>query len=407
LSLNDNRVLATVPEALGELTSLRRLSIAYSGITDLPGALRGLRAITSLDLGGNERMTSVPTVIRELTSLTEFTLSGSLTSVPDWIGELTDLVTLTLWFNSLTRVPASIGSLRRLKELRLNRNRLAALPDTIGELVGLEVLRLENNELETVPDSIGDLANLRDLSLSGNRLTEFPDAVTRLPALRLLSLDGNEVTRLPASVGNLRGLERLSMTNNRLTQLPDIFGELRSLRWLQVPGNALTSLPPSIAALHGEATVVVGRAMEPPPGFGGRFAIEPASNDRDVRDEGEEDEDDDDTFWVNADLTDRDGVVSIWLNVHFDEDNAIIGWYDHDQQESGGVGPESLAEILRGFSYWTSWIDAALDAGVALGVTEAEFAWLLYDSDWTAKPGPIPGHPGGWYLGSFTYEQRG
>lgn len=124
--------------------------------------------------------------------------------------------------------------------------------------------------------------------------------------------------------------------------------------------------------------------------------------------------DDDDEMFLNSDLKDREGVVSIWLNVCFEEDNKVIGWYDHDYEEGGGLGRlEPVRQLLSSGSYWETWFEAAVQAADALGITEARYVWMLFDHEYVGAAGcfdiatdaeRIEGETP-YYLGAFPYSR--
>ena len=52
-------------------------------------------------------------------------------------------------------------------------NKLTSLPAEIGQLTSLAELRLYNNQLTSVPAEIGQLTSLTDLTLNNNRADEL------------------------------------------------------------------------------------------------------------------------------------------------------------------------------------------------------------------------------------------
>ena len=91
--------------------------------------------VVKLELDGFEMTGGVPTVLGQLTSLKVLSLADTrLTSVPAEIGQLTSLQELYLQHNQLTSVPAEIGQLASLEELVLSGNQLTSLP---AEILGL------------------------------------------------------------------------------------------------------------------------------------------------------------------------------------------------------------------------------------------------------------------------------
>lgn len=113
-------------------------------------------------------------------------------------------------------------------------------------------------------------------------------------------------------------------------------------------------------------------------------------------------------------LFEKSGRVSIWLNTHFEEDNRSIGWYDHDRAETGRTSqqPLPLREHCSGFSYVTSWIDAAEAAANAPGVPGIHCVWMLFGHEYQGTPGPTDDGDssegdGAYFLGVFDYSAGG
>ena len=98
-------------------------------------------------------------------------------------------------------IPAALGSLTALEELRLSNNFLTGpIPSTLGRLADLEVLRLSNNALSgPVPSELADLANLEELRLHQNRLTgDLPAELRELTNLKRLRIEDNAGLCAPA-----------------------------------------------------------------------------------------------------------------------------------------------------------------------------------------------------------------
>jgi len=82
--------------------------------------------------------------------------SNSLTRLPPELAGLAPTLTaLTVRWNLLTTLPASIGRLRLLQTLDLSFNRLEQLPPQLCSLHNLSVLCLSDNELSVLPDGMG------------------------------------------------------------------------------------------------------------------------------------------------------------------------------------------------------------------------------------------------------------
>ena len=86
--------------------------------------------------------------------------------------------------NNLTgSIPAELGNLPGLNDLRLNSNELTgSIPAELGNLTALSILNLFDNSLTgAIPAELGSLAALRILWLLENSLTGSIPAETRKP----------------------------------------------------------------------------------------------------------------------------------------------------------------------------------------------------------------------------------
>ena len=99
---------------------------------------------------------------------------GLTGDVPAALGGLTALTTLNLWGNRLTSLPAALGGLTALKSLYLGGNQLTSVPAELGGLSVLERLYLNMNQLTSVPAELGALTALTALFLYGNRMRSVP-----------------------------------------------------------------------------------------------------------------------------------------------------------------------------------------------------------------------------------------
>jgi len=130
----------------------------------------------------NQEIAILPEEIGKLLNLEKISLRGNnLGTLPKNIGKLINLEELNLFDNKISYLPNEIIQLRELKELNLGCNELEELPKNIGDLTNLEYLDLEENNLKTLPDSIKKLGKLRDLFLWGNPLSEsYKNELTKL-----------------------------------------------------------------------------------------------------------------------------------------------------------------------------------------------------------------------------------
>ncbi len=123
-----------------------------------------------LDLSGRG-LTSLPDTIGNLTTLQTLDLNNNLlTTLPESIGNLSKLERLHLRENQLWLLPKTIGNLHSLQSLDLSKNKLENLPETLGQLTSLRTLDLSENHLADLPETVRNLAKLERLNLTNTRL---------------------------------------------------------------------------------------------------------------------------------------------------------------------------------------------------------------------------------------------
>ena len=110
--------------------------------------------VTILELC-NQGLTSLPESIGYLTSLQKLSLrENSLLTLPEAISKLESLKILDLHNNQLTALPEAIGKLKSLTTLFLNNNSLENLPESLINLTSLKTLKFEGNNITELPQSI-------------------------------------------------------------------------------------------------------------------------------------------------------------------------------------------------------------------------------------------------------------
>ncbi len=132
--------------------------------------------ITGIDLNYNALKGSIPSKIKDLTSLKELNLSSNsnLTgSISTSVGNLTNLEVLKLNNCSLTgNIPATLGNLSKLQTLHLQSNKLAGnIPAELENMNELTGLLLQNNSLSgSIPATLNLLPKLKSLNISSNSI---------------------------------------------------------------------------------------------------------------------------------------------------------------------------------------------------------------------------------------------
>ena len=248
LELN-NKHLSEIPECIGNLDKLEKLTLRSNQLTSLPESIGNLHRLRVLELNLNN-LSTLPKSFGNLISLKELFLnSNELTSLPKSIGNLKNLEEFIINNNELSSLPESIGNLRNLKEINLEKNQLAALPESIGNLSNLDRLDMSKNQLTNIPQSVCNLEELNGILATNNQISSLPNQIGNLKELTGLFFGHNQITVLPESFCNLQNLRQTNLDNNRIEKIPENFGDLTKLEWLRLDNNQLTSLPDSFGNL--------------------------------------------------------------------------------------------------------------------------------------------------------------
>lgn len=166
-----NRFLAdSIPHDIFKLKHLRRLSVMFTYLEEIPEDICGLRDLEDVEFDRNK-----------------------LKSIKN-IACLTNLSRLSLMGNKLTTIEG-LSNLKRLQYLNISNNNFsggmgAELPKNLEELM------LENSKLKSFPLSVLNLNELTTLHLAYNKeLTHIPVGISKMKKLKEIILDGTSVPR--------------------------------------------------------------------------------------------------------------------------------------------------------------------------------------------------------------------
>lgn len=194
-----------LPPGLGEDGRLEELVLRDDRLKTLPA---GVVSPSLRVLAMDSYLASVPAA-PSLRRLRLLVVPGRL---PSWLGACRELISLELrgrpqrdTTGARFEAPEVPGSLRRLSLTELL---LTGLPELSG-LPRLEALDASDNLLASLPASVGRLGRLRELRAARNPLTEVPD-LSALTRLRVLDLACTSLRHLPG-LSSLTGLEVLAL----------------------------------------------------------------------------------------------------------------------------------------------------------------------------------------------------
>lgn len=240
----------------------------------LPESLGSLKYLERLSLQGQFRG-SLPSSVSRLSNLTELCISRAgllslateegISIAPDfdWSG-LNKIKKLEIVDQNLTgAIPEGLAQLKDLEYLRLSENKLTgSIPASLCQLTNLKSLNLVSNYLSgPIPDEIGDLTSLEELNLKGHSTLDtyedrpeytnslsgaIPAALSKLSCLKYLDLSENQFSgQIPDELYALSNLEYLDLGFNNLTgDISERISGLQKLSYLNLSTNLFSGTLP-------------------------------------------------------------------------------------------------------------------------------------------------------------------
>ncbi len=188
----------------------------------IPGELRNLENLTSMDFGLNQLSGGLPHELGQLSNLTSLRLDGNHLSgsIPVELSNLSNLEKWNLGANEISgSIPPELGRLVNLKTLDFRDNDFTGrIPPELGQLASLESIWLDNNRLTGgIPPELGRWTKLVHLILHHNQLTgSIPPELGQLESVVQFELHFNQLSGgVPSELGNLANMKSLELRNNR------------------------------------------------------------------------------------------------------------------------------------------------------------------------------------------------
>ncbi|MEO0341008.1 MAG: hypothetical protein AAF242_17580, partial [Bacteroidota bacterium] len=250
-------------KTLQALDKLEELAFAALGLKHTPPEIGGFSQLTSLVLGNNQ-LASIPQEINQLTTLRFLSVGMNRLVISPDVHNLKKLAYYDLSANkNLHTLHSSTFSLTTLERLHIHYCGFTQLPEEIGQLTNLTELKVESNQLLTsLPSTIGLLASLESLGLDQCALTELPSTMGGLRNLKSLSIGQNQLTDLPASLEYLDNLVQIDFSGNQFTAFPPMLADMSRLRFIAGKNNRIQgSIPEQILLKRGLRLDVEGNEL--------------------------------------------------------------------------------------------------------------------------------------------------
>lgn len=200
VSLDNNGLTGSIPEAIGSLTSLKALTLGDAGLSGaLPASLKNLTELRRISISLNIRG-SIPPQLSALTKLETLILSATKLAgpIPKEIATLHNLEFLLLISNDSLKgpIPEAILGLPKLRlfvalNSMLTGSRVTA---AIKNAVNMEQLWIINSGFEgAIPIELVTLNKVDNINLDGNSFNKLPD-LSQMSSLLTLIISNNQFT---------------------------------------------------------------------------------------------------------------------------------------------------------------------------------------------------------------------
>ena len=233
--------ITSLPDAICTLPALRHLSVGLAMLKALPERIGELSSLRTLSLTGSISLTALPASTGQLASLEYFELPDYSKALPETLlNGMSKLITLDLYgCTALTSLPPSFGACAAsLQTMYIGSLELGELPDAICGLKALKHLDMRVPSLTQLPAAFGSLGSLESLYITHANIASLPESMGQLGALKVLRLSRcAALASLPESMSECKALEYLEVAEcNALGSLPSGFGALPNLMGVDFPG---------------------------------------------------------------------------------------------------------------------------------------------------------------------------
>lgn len=260
LNIEHNEISSIDEHSFGELRNLHSLSLSGNSLVHIhPHLFTDLHVLHELFIDNNKIKHIDDNAFDNMTAIEDLGLNDNfLSSIPGAIRKLRSLRSLDIGNNNITHLNReNFRGLSELFGLRLVDNKVPFLnEDTFEHLPQLQVLNLASNKIKHVaPGCLKKNMNLKLLRMDGNEITKFDGIFNTLNSLVWLNMSANKISffdfrTFPSS------LEWLDLHQNFIENFinDDMYSniniKLLDLSYNNISAIAVTSIPKSVEKLY-------------------------------------------------------------------------------------------------------------------------------------------------------------
>lgn len=231
-----NNLIGKIPASIGDLKELRNFCVSGSQLEEFPMAVLTFQHLGKLFLDGSGLSGAIPEALGEMQTLKFLNLAENAFSgpVPESLSQLTNLFQMVIHNNALTQLP-DLSTLDQMNLFEAQQNRLSGpVPAWIAGADQLTRVNLSGNQLMgAIPAALGNLERPLLLNLSDNLIDHFPKGkwgpgFELLLNENLLTEDDCDALNAAFEVGT-----RLAFFSQKTGLLPcDVMALRQSLPWV-------------------------------------------------------------------------------------------------------------------------------------------------------------------------------
>lgn len=218
-----NKGLSKLPQNINTL-QVKEIILTGNNFTEFPAEVLNMSQLEVLLIGHNP-VSKLPDNLGSLKNLKRLSINATLIKeFPSDLSALENLESIGLDHNDFKIVPEPILTIPNLKRLKLNNNDLTALKFIDRRLEGIESIYLYSNQIKQIDCEVENLVNLKELLIFDNEIDSIPDCIGSLTNLEKLEIWSNPIKYVTPEIQKLTKLKSMRMEKDNLTeeQMEDI-----------------------------------------------------------------------------------------------------------------------------------------------------------------------------------------